>query len=379
MSIPNPEQLAFNKVHEFSNIFFDSASKTYYHEGEEERILRFDCDGWINGTLVLKPLKGATHHSESAKAGSVGATNHSQAEAILVSEPTFYWELFHPCYSHGFEDFVALFNTRLDCLGTTSRDIRIFFKNDFAWGHGPNHSTEALVNKQNNWKFKTPAYNEFVEFLSAKEPIFADDDRPEKQHFYKFSRFFITPCPFAHLLHNCGMVINARPMYTNYFSYEKIAGWYSVFRETLFNYFSLPVTTYQDATERILINRKYNRNIHNDSVKALQDNIPGLKVIYLEHMTLSEQIQAIAKAKLVITVHGAAMFNMVFAPIGSLLFEILPGPSHMRSVFKHYCEKLTRRHAFYYEGDQHRCTLTTHNYPLSVSHVLDSLKEVGAI
>lgn len=359
-----PEQLAFDKVHEFSNIFFDSATKTYYHEGSEERVLRFDCDGWINGTLTLKPLHTATRSLE---------------EAISVPEPTFYWELFHPCYSHGFEDFVALFNTRLDVLNTTSRDIRIFFKNDFAWGHALTHTTEALVNKLDNWKFKTPAYNEFVEILSAQEPIFADDERPAKQHFYKFSRFFVTPCPFARLIHNCGMVINARPMYSNYNSYEKIASWYNTFRETLFRYYNLHVTTPTDATERILINRKYNRNIHEDSVAALKESIPTLKVIHLEHMTLKEQIQAVANAKLVITVHGAAMFNMIFAPIGSLLFEILPGPSHMRSVFKHYCEKLVRRHAFYYEGDEHRCTLTTHNYNLSVSKVLESLKSVGAI
>ncbi len=358
------EQLAFNRVHEFSNIFFDSLTKTFYHDSSEERILRFDCDGWINGTITLKPLANATRSSE---------------EAIVIPEPTFYWELFHPCYSHGFEDFVALFNTRLDVLNTTSRDIRIFFKNDFSWGHADTHKTEALVDKSADWRFKTPAYNEFVEILSAKEPIFADDTRPEKQLFYKFSRFFVTPCPFARLIHNCGQVINARPMYSNYIPYEKIAGWYNTFRETLFNYFSLHVTTPADATERILINRKYNRNIHEDSVKALQNNIPTLKVIYLEDMTLKQQIHAVANAKLVITVHGAAMFNMIFAPIGSLLFEILPGPSHMRSVFKHYCEKLTRRHAFYYEGDEYRCTLTTHNYPLTVSKVLESLKSVGAI
>lgn len=366
-----PEQLAFNQVHEFSNIFFDSATKTYYHEGSEERVLRFDCDGWINGTITLKPLKDASR--------SVGATHRSLEEATEVPEPTFYWELFHPCYSHGFEDFVALFNTRLDVLKTTSRDIRIFFKNDFCWGHALTHTTDALVDKQKGWKFRTEAYNEFVEFLSSKEPIFADDDRPDRQHFYKFNRFFVTPCPFARLLHNCGQVINARPMYTNYISYERIASWYNVFRETIFAYYNLPVTGPQDATERILINRKYNRNIHEDSITALKENIPTLKVIHLEHMSLKEQIQAIAKAKLVITVHGAAMFNMIFAPVGTLLFEILPGPSHMRSVFKHYCEKLTRRHAFYYEGDQYRCTLTTHNYILSVDKVLESLKGVGAI
>jgi len=359
------EQLAFNRVHEFSNIFYDSASKTFYHDSPEERILRFDCDGWINGTITLKPLKEAT--------------NRSHSEAIQICEPTFYWELFHPCYSHGFEDFVALFNTRLDILGTSNRDIQIFFKNDFAWGHGTTHSTDALVNKNANWKFRTAAYNEFVEILSAKEPIFADDSRREKQNFYKFNRFFVTPCPCARLLHNCGQVINARPNYTNYFSYEKISNWYATFRETLFNYYSLPVTGPQDATERILINRKYNRNIHEDSLTSLQEHIPTLKVIYLEHMSLKEQIQAVANAKLVITVHGAAMFNMIFAPMGSLLFEILPGPSHMRAVFKHYCEKLTRRHAFYYEGDEHRCTLTTHNYTLHVSKVLESLKSLGAI
>ena len=168
-------------------------------------------------------------------------------------------------------------------------------------------------------------------------------------------------------------------MYSNYNSYEKIAGWYNTFRETLFRYYNLHDTTPADATERILINRKYNRNIHEESILALKESIPTLKVIHLEHMTLKEQIQAVANAKLVITVHGAAMFNMIFAPLGTLLFEILPGPSHMRSVFKHYCEKLTRRHAFYYEGDEHRCTLTTHNYNLSVSKVLESLKGVGAI
>ena len=354
-----PETLAFNKVHEFSNIYFDSETKTFYHDSSEERVLRFDADGWIFSKLTLKPLP-AKHR-----------------EITHVEKPTFYWELFHPCYSHGFEEFIEIFNTRLDTLGTTSRDIQIFFKNDFCWNHSDNHRTEVLVDKGKGWRFKTEAYNEFLEILSNEEPIFADEERLERQHLYKFSRFFITPCPFARLVHNSGAVINARPMYTNYISYEKIAGWYQTFRDYIFSYYNLPTTTYTEAPNRILVNRKYNRNIHEDSVAALKTHLPDLQVVYLEHMPLKEQVALFSRANVVITVHGAAMFNMIFAPVGALLFEVLPGPSHMRSVFKHYCEKLMRRHAFYYEGTEHRCTLTTHNYPVSVDRLLAALKEVG--
>ncbi len=352
--------LAFNQVHEFSNIYFDSETKTYYHDSPEEQTLRFDCDGWIFGKIHLKPLATAR-----------------EAQIRQVDKPTFYWELFHPCYSHGFEEFVEIFNTRLDILKTTSRDIQIFFKNDFCWNHADHHRTDNLVDKQNGWRFKTAAYNDFLEILSNEEPIFADEERPERKHFYKFSRFFVVPCPFARLVHNSGAVINARPMYTNYISYEKIRSWYSTLREYLFQYYSLPVTTYTDAKDRILVNRKYNRNIHQESVDALVAAIPDLKVVYLEHMDFKDQIALFSRARVVITVHGAAMFNMLFAPVGSLLFEVLPGPSHMRSVFKHYCETLIRRHAFYYEGEEHRSTLTTHNYKLSVDKLLAALKEVG--
>lgn len=353
------QTLAFNQVHEFSNIYFDSQTKTYYHDSPEELTLRFDCDGWIFGKIHLKPLPKEPH------------------EIRHVEKPTFYWELFHPCYSHGFEEFLEIFNTRLDVLKTTSRDIQIFFKNDFSWGHGPNHETSALVNKNAGWRFKTAAYNDFIEILSNEEPIFADEERSDKQHFYKFSRFFVTPCPFARIVHNSGAVINARPMYTNYISYEKIRSWYNTFRDYIFEYYSLPVTTYADAKERILVNRKYNRNIHDESVSALKESIPDLKLVHLEHMCLKDQIELFSRARVVITVHGAAMFNMIFTPVGSLLFEVLPGPSHMRSVFKHYCETLIRRHAFYYEGEEHRCTLTTHNYKVSVDKLLEALKGVG--
>lgn len=354
------QTLAFNQVHEFSNIFFDSETKTYYHDSPEEQILRFDCDGWIFGKIHLKPLSDAR-----------------KADIRHVEKPAFYWELFHPCYSHGFEEFLELFNTRLDILKTTSRDIQIFFKNDFSWGHGNTHKTEALVDKNNGWRFKTSAYNEFLEILSNEEAIFADEERPDRRHLYKFSRFFVVPCPFARIVHNSGAVINARPAYTNYISYEKIRSWYTTFRDYIFQYYSLPVTSYTDAKDLILVNRLYNRNIHEESVTALKDSIPNLKVVNLEHMCLKDQIELFSRARVVITVHGAAMFNMIFAPIGSLLFEVLPGPSHMRSVFKHYCETLIRRHAFYYEGEEHRSTLTTHNYKLSIDKLLDALKDVG--
>ena len=372
-----PETLAFNKVHEFSNIYFDSETKTFYHDSPEEQVLRFDADGWIFSKLTLKPLPA----------------NHR--EITHVEKPTFYWELFHPCYSHGFEEFIEIFNTRLDTLGTTSRgetptsglsnnvsqatsrDIQIFFKNDFCWNHSDNHRTEALIDKGNGWRFKTEAYNEFLESLSNEEPIFADEERLERQLLYKFSRFFITPCPFARLVHNSGAVINARPMYTNYISYEKIAGWYQTFREYIFSYYNLPATTYADAKDTILVNRKYNRNIHEDSVAALKEHIPHLQVVYLEHIPFKEQIALFSRAKVVITVHGAAMFNIIFAPVGALLFEVLPGTSHMKSVFKHYCEKLMRRHAHYSEANEYKCTLTTHNYKLTIERILEALRQVG--
>lgn len=49
-----------------------------------------------------------------------------------------------------------------------------------------------------------------------------------------------------------------------------------------------------------------------------------LDIVYLENMSFLQQVQLMSKARLFISVHGAAQTNMIFMPDESIVFEIAP-------------------------------------------------------
>jgi capsular polysaccharide biosynthesis protein len=68
--------------------------------------------------------------------------------------------------------------------------------------------------------------------------------------------------------------------------------------------------------------------------------IPDLNVVHLETLTLRDQILALKDAKLVISPHGASMYNLVFCREGTQVVEVFPRNTEASIIHRHYCSVL---------------------------------------
>jgi hypothetical protein len=86
----------------------------------------------------------------------------------------------------------------------------------------------------------------------------------------------------------------------------------------------------QKSTRRIILNEP--------EIKTTLDKY-GFETVFLEDMTLQQQVETFASAQIVIGVHGAGLSNMVFAEKEATLFELLVEKQD-RPFFLNICASL---------------------------------------
>jgi hypothetical protein len=259
---------------------------------------------------------------------------------VTIDVPAIQYQIFHYCYSHGFEDMIVLFNYKLHQLQTSSRKCAIFFVNHLSSIH-PEHATNRVVDT-NTWTYKMPSYNEFVNFLSDTPPIWAE--KPNTLVFFKH----------LELMDDCRWYIpnNTPESYPNrpntlMFPLDTMSLWLKTLRDEMLRFYEIGLPTHR---RKILINRKANRFIEKGSVDMLLNLIPDLEVVYLETMTLRDQILVLKDAELIISPHGASMFNTLFCKEGAHIIELFPRSHETTRIFQHYCGLLGHRIFTYIEN-----------------------------
>ncbi|MCP8968349.1 glycosyltransferase family 61 protein [Ectobacillus ponti] len=116
----------------------------------------------------------------------------------------------------------------------------------------------------------------------------------------------------------------------------------------------LPYGTPYGGHERIYISRKHaqHRHVGNEGeVEALLKRF-AFQTVYLEDMSLQEQIGLFSKARFIVAPHGAGLANLLFAPEGAKVLEFF-APSYVNVVYWVLCNHLNLE--YYYllgEGDR---------------------------
>jgi len=127
---------------------------------------------------------------------------------------------------------------------------------------------------------------------------------------------------------------------------------------------------YKNGCDKIYIsrNRGNKRLLTNEA--AILPNLKkrGFKIVYTEELNVEEQINLFSRAKVLVSIHGAGMTNMVFMKSNSIILEIRnPLPDHMNNCFLALADTLGHRyHYFLGSMKQKRNEKRPIDYSLSV-------------
>jgi hypothetical protein len=315
---------------EFSDILYDASNDTYYTREPEFYYTLVDGDNQLR-----IPFKHIDVYQD----------------ATIIEKPVLLTRIFHPCYAHGFEDTMALFNFKYHHLKSASCDIVLSFTNQAkhylppGWEH-PENNIDKL-----SWTYKTPAYNEFINFLSSEPPIWECKREPK---LYLYRRLFIVDKHLAYTPNNCPSSRPGNSRNLQVFSNEKMQGWMFLFRDEIGRFYNIPPATH---SKNIFIHRSSNRQLRDSSIQQMLQKIPDLEVICLEKMSFRDQILKIKDARLIVSTHGAGLFNTLFCKEGTIVIEIFPGQDVRQVIFPYFCALLGHRFTTYTEpspsGRQH--------------------------
>jgi hypothetical protein len=139
------------------------------------------------------------------------------------------------------------------------------------------------------------------------------------------------------------------------------------------------VPSCRNIKERIFISRRLarGRKIVNETEMQLILQEYGFQTYLLEEMSLEEQVNLFAKAKVVVASHGAGLTNLMFAQPGTRVLEIFE-PSHISSLcYWSLCESM--KHKYWYlfgtTVDNEECPNQTNIY-VPLSKLIQCLKQV---
>jgi hypothetical protein len=116
--------------------------------------------------------------------------------------------------------------------------------------------------------------------------------------------------------------------------------------------------TSPEGTERIYLSRrlaKYRQLLNEDEVEACLGSY-GFKTYMPETMSVPDQIRLFSRAEAVVSIHGAGLANLIFAPSGTKVLEMHQPPPKLRVAMWFLCETMEHTYA-YIVGDKVRVGL----------------------
>jgi capsular polysaccharide biosynthesis protein len=110
----------------------------------------------------------------------------------------------------------------------------------------------------------------------------------------------------------------------------------------------------------------------------------GFRVLVAGELSVREQIAAFSRAKLIVAPHGAALANLIFAPPGATVVEIVtPGIVHMndfRTIAGHLGQRIATWVVEHYAEEQPPGVPAMHwNYSVDVARVVDFVRQQAGI
>lgn len=108
------------------------------------------------------------------------------------------------------------------------------------------------------------------------------------------------------------------------------------------------VNTTENSNRKIYISRgkaKYRKVLNEEDVISLMRSF-NYEILYYEDMSLTEQIEATANSKSVVSIHGAGLTNILFLPTQSSVLEFKRDRIYHNQCFWHLASALG--HRYYY-------------------------------
>ena len=115
-------------------------------------------------------------------------------------------------------------------------------------------------------------------------------------------------------------------------------------REAVIGYFDLTVDQSVDRSKNIIYVSRLKargRRVVNEDEVIERLAMFHAQVVYFEDLTFGEQVELMQSAGVLISIHGAALTNMMFMPTGSKVLELIPRKNFLfdynsvRNSFKH--------------------------------------------
>lgn len=120
-----------------------------------------------------------------------------------------------------------------------------------------------------------------------------------------------------------------------------------------FQELDLPQT--KETTRKIYISRKEagKRRVENESelVPILQEH--GFEILQMEKLSFREQRELMRQNKVLLSIHGAGLANLIFMPEGSKVIELHPDVERYNSCFYHLAAALNREYYYSFEKADH--------------------------
>jgi capsular polysaccharide biosynthesis protein len=87
---------------------------------------------------------------------------------------------------------------------------------------------------------------------------------------------------------------------------------------------NLSLKTLSAPTKKVYVSRKFapKRTTHNETEVELLMVKNGFEILYMEHLSFREQLRLMSTTKVLVSLHGAALTNMLFMQVGQIVVEL---------------------------------------------------------
>jgi capsular polysaccharide biosynthesis protein len=98
-----------------------------------------------------------------------------------------------------------------------------------------------------------------------------------------------------------------------------------------------------NRSRRIYVSREYSRGRKVVNEKEVQDFLQkeGFEIVHLENASFREQVQMFAETEILVSIHGAALTNLIFMPPAGRVIELYPSGFTSRDFFNACYKRLS--------------------------------------
>ena len=321
------------------NAVYDTHTRTLYTNSDAVYSLSFLCSPT---TASCEP--------------GLPTTKPFPADLFDVNRPTYMTSYLHYCFGHAYIDFAIPLLSILDEVDSSAllaRDFRLFLLSDNLF----------LVLDDTDEQRHTSA-KDMEDYLRRKIDFTKGEYRGEMRHLHKcfsdhpilfeksaeYRYYRFKTLVLGGNIDNQRCIHNHASNYPDRFALEpeasadQIRGWMDVARRRFATYMdlSLDLPPRPQKPYTVVLARKENRSFLPQTLTRLEFTLESREdldfggVVYLEEMSLKEQIQLFQKVDTVISTHGSGLTHLFWSKPGTRVLEVFSTNERRVGIFPHF-------------------------------------------